>query len=103
MIPGPFEYHRPGTVEEAVALLNQYGDAGQVIAGGHSLIPMMKLRMATPEHLIDIQGIDSLSSISVSGGQIEVGPSVTQAEIISTLLFFIGIAGFFLIGRTKKP
>ena len=55
MIPGPFEYHQPGTVEEAVALLGQYGDTGQLIAGGHSLIPMMKLRLAVPDHLIDLR------------------------------------------------
>ena len=54
MIPGPFEYHRPESVDEAVALLGQFGDAGQIIAGGHSLVPMMKLRLAVPEHLIDL-------------------------------------------------
>jgi len=45
LIPGPFEYHRPGSVDEVVTLLSQYGEDGRVIAGGHSLIPMMKLRL----------------------------------------------------------
>lgn len=54
MIPGKFEYHRPGTVDEVVALLIEHGDEGQIVAGGHSLIPMMKLRLATPSHLIDL-------------------------------------------------
>ena len=67
MIPGPFEYHQPGTVDEAVALLGQYGDAGQMIAGGHSLIPMMKLRLAVPEHLIDLRRVDGLAGIKEEG------------------------------------
>ncbi len=84
MIPGSFDYHRPTTVGEAVGLLADNPGAAFILAGGHSLIPMMKLRMAVPEHLVDIQGIDGLSSINVSGPQIEIGAAVTQAEIIGS-------------------
>ena len=62
MIPGNFEYHRPSSVDEALALLERYGDDGRVLAGGHSLIPMMKLRFAEPAHLIDIQALDDLTA-----------------------------------------
>ena len=57
MIPGAFEYHRPTSVAEATGLLAQLGDEARVLAGGHSLIPMMKLRMAQPEHLVDLQDL----------------------------------------------
>ncbi|MEL6197430.1 MAG: FAD binding domain-containing protein, partial [Pseudomonadota bacterium] len=57
MYPGSFDYHRPGSVAEAAGLLAELGDEARVLAGGHSLIPMMKLRMAAPEHLIDLQDI----------------------------------------------
>ena len=61
MIPGPFSYHRPTTIADAVKLLSTLGDDARPLAGGHSLIPMMKLRLATPEHLVDLRGIDSLA------------------------------------------
>ena len=67
MIPGAFDYHRPASIDEAVRLLAQYGDDGRVIAGGHSLIPMMKMRLAQPAHLVDIGGIGGLSGISEDG------------------------------------
>ena len=54
MIPGAFSYHRADSKAQALQLLNQFGDEGRVLAGGHSLIPMMKLRLATPAHLVDI-------------------------------------------------
>ena len=85
MIPGRFDYHRPRSVDEAVALLARHGDEGRVIAGGHSLIPMMKLRLATPGHLIDLQAIDGLRGIEVAGGQIRLGALVTQHEIVNRL------------------
>ena len=56
MIPGAFDYHRPKSLDEAVALLAEHGDEGRLLAGGHSLIPMMKLRLANPSHLIDLRG-----------------------------------------------
>lgn len=84
MIPGSFDYHRPSSVDEAVGLLAGHAGNALILAGGHSLIPMMKLRMAMPEHLIDIQDIESLSSIHVAGPQIEIGANVTQAELIAS-------------------
>ena len=84
MIPGRFDYYRPRSVDEAVALLARHGDEGRVIAGGHSLIPMMKLRLANPGHLIDLQAIDGLRGIELAGGQIRLGALVTQHEIIAS-------------------
>ena len=86
MIPGKFEYHRPGTVDEVVALLIEHGDEGQIVAGGHSLIPMMKLRLATPSHLIDLQGLDALKGLGEEGGDIVIGAMVTQAEVLESAL-----------------
>ena len=84
MIPGAFEYHRPGTVDEVVALLSEHGDDGRVVAGGHSLSPMRKLRLALPEHLIDLQGIESLKGIEVSSGRARIGAMTTQQEIVAS-------------------
>ena len=57
MIPGQFTYHRPDNLTEAVKLLASFGDEGRALAGGHSLVPMMKLRLASPAHLVDLHGI----------------------------------------------
>ena len=84
MIPGAFEYYRPASVDEAVALLAQHGDEGRVLAGGHSLIPMMKLRLAEPAHLIDLQGIETLRGIRETEGAVEIGAMVTQHELIDS-------------------
>ena len=86
MIPGQFEYHRPTTVDEVVSLLSEHGDDGRVIAGGHSLIPMMKLRLADPAHLIDLRDVAGLGGIEQSGGTITIGAAVTQAELIESEL-----------------
>jgi len=82
LIPGAFEYHRPETLGEATGLLSQLGDSARVLAGGHSLIPMMKLRMAEPEHLIDLAAIADLRGIAL-GDEIRIGAMVTQAELIA--------------------
>ncbi len=84
MIPGIFEYHRPGSVGEAVDLLARLGDDSRVMAGGHSLVPMMKLRLAAPEHVIDLQGVDELKGISIEGGTVTIGSMATQHEIIAS-------------------
>jgi len=83
MIPGQFEYHRPDSVQAAVGLLGQYGDDSRVIAGGHSLIPMMKLRLAQPEHLIDLASIGDLKHIAVDGDTVRIGAMTTQHELIT--------------------
>ncbi len=84
MIPGRFEYHQPETLPAAVALLSDLGEDARVIAGGHSLIPMMKLRLAMPEHLIDLRAIGTLRHITVADGQVRIGAMTTQAEIIDS-------------------
>ncbi len=82
MIPGPFAYHRPTSVADAVALMAQLGDTARPLAGGHSLIPMMKLRMAVPDHLIDLAGIADLKGICEDGDSIVIGAATTQAQLI---------------------
>ncbi|MEM9062546.1 MAG: xanthine dehydrogenase family protein subunit M [Pseudomonadota bacterium] len=83
MIPGAFEYHRPESVSEAAGLLSQLGEDARVLAGGHSLIPMMKLRMAAPEHLVDLQDIAELREIAVTGDTVTIGAMVTQDRLIT--------------------
>jgi carbon-monoxide dehydrogenase medium subunit len=83
MIPAAFEYHRPRDLASAIGVLREHGDEARVIAGGHSLIPMMKLRMAAVSHLVDLQDIGELKGISVDGGRIEIGAMTTQAELIA--------------------
>ncbi|MEL6922498.1 MAG: xanthine dehydrogenase family protein subunit M [Bacteroidota bacterium] len=80
MIPAPFEYSAPDTLEEAIGLLQQYGDEAKILAGGHSLLPMMKLRFASPEHLIDINNIPGLSYIKEEDGMICIGSMTREAE-----------------------
>ena len=84
MIPGSFAYHRPTSVNEAVGLLADLGDEARPLAGGHSLIPMMKLRLATPEHLVDLAGIPHLKGIRSDGGDVVIGPMTTQHEIVGS-------------------
>ena len=86
MIPGRFDYHRPASVAQAVQLLTELGDEARPLAGGHSLLPMMKLRMASPEHLIDLGGIAELKSITDTGKSIVIGAMVTQNKIINSEL-----------------
>ena len=83
MIPAAFEYYRPKDMAGVMAVLTEYGDDARVIAGGHSLIPMMKLRMAEVPHLIDLQDVEGLGGISVDGGTVRIGAMVTQHEIIN--------------------
>ena len=84
MIPAQFEYHRPKSIDEAVGLMSQHGDEGRVIAGGHSLVPMMKLRLAEPAHLIDLRDLDALKGIAATGGAIEIGAMTTQHEVLAS-------------------
>lgn len=83
MIPSNFEYHRPADIAGALSVLAEYGDDARVIAGGHSLIPMMKLRMADVPHLIDLQDIDDLKGIAIDGGTVTIGAMTTQHELIA--------------------
>lgn len=81
MIPPPFEYLRPKTVPEAVAMLQQHGDNAKVLSGGQSLIPMMKLRLARPSHLVDINRIPGLSYIKEDGAFLKIGGLTREAEL----------------------
>jgi aerobic carbon-monoxide dehydrogenase medium subunit len=83
MLPGEFEYHRAGSVDEAIKLIGQYGDDGKFIAGGHSLLPLMKLRLAEPAHLIDISGIPNLAYVRRSNGSVSVGALTTHYQLES--------------------
>ncbi len=84
MIPEAFEYHRPATVDEALSLLSEHGDDAKLLAGGHSLLPAMKLRLSSPGHLIDIGQIDELQQISVDGSDVVIGAGATHHDIESS-------------------
>lgn len=84
MIPGPFTFHRPGSVADAVKLLADLGEEALPLAGGHSLIPMMKLRLATPEHLVDLHGIAALKGVRRDGPRIVIGAMTTQHELLAS-------------------
>ncbi len=81
MIPSAFAYETPSTVEEAVALLAEHGDEAKILAGGHSLIPLMKLRLAVPEVLVDIGHIEGLVGISTDNGQVMIGAGTTHSAL----------------------
>ena len=83
MFPSKFDYHRPSSVQEAVQILSDNPDA-KVLAGGHSLIPVMKLRLATPSALVDIGRIEALQGISRANGSLRIGACVTYNEIASS-------------------
>ena len=82
MIPAAFEYYRPKDMAGVLSILEEHGDDARVMAGGHSLIPMMKLRMADVPHLIDLQDVGGLSDIEVGADSIRIGAMVTQHHII---------------------
>lgn len=86
MTPPSFEYHAPNSVDDAVALLSQLGDEAKLLAGGHSLLPMMKLRFAEPEHLIDINNIESLKGIREENGEIVIGAMTSENALINSAL-----------------
>jgi aerobic carbon-monoxide dehydrogenase medium subunit len=84
MIPGAFAYHRPTSVNEAVGLLVKFGDDGRALAGGHSIIPMMKLRLAAPANLVDLAGIADLKGVRSDGNDVVIGAMTTQHELIGS-------------------
>ena len=88
MIPPPFEYLCPNQLSEAISLLQKHGEDAKILAGGHSLIPAMKLRFALPEYLIDIGGIEGMDYLREEGGQLRIGAmtresSLEDSELIS--------------------
>jgi aerobic carbon-monoxide dehydrogenase medium subunit len=81
MIPAAFEYHAPKTLDEALRLVQRHGDEAKLLAGGHSLLPLMKLRLAAPRYVIDIGHLRGMSYIREENGQIAIGALTTHAEI----------------------
>jgi len=90
MIPREFAYERPESVADAAGLLRTHGDGARVLAGGHSLLPMMKLRLAAPDTLIDIGGISSLRGITDAGSHLEIGALTRHADLAGSDL--LGLA-----------
>jgi len=83
-VPAQVEYERAASVEHALTLLARYGPEARVLAGGHSLIPMMKLRLAQPETLVDINGLSELSYLRVADGELHIGALSRHAELLSS-------------------
>ena len=81
MIPAAFEYHVPKTLEEALRLVERHGDEAKLLAGGHSLLPLMKLRLAAPRYVIDLGRLRGMSYIREEGGHIAIGAMTTHADV----------------------
>ena len=92
MYAAPFEYHSPTTVAEALGLLDKLGDDAKLLSGSQSLIPLMKLRLATPKHVVDLRKVPGLSGVTESGGTVVIGAMTTHYEVGSSQLV-----------RTKLP
>ncbi len=84
MIPASFAYHRPTSISDAIALLTDLGEEARPLAGGHSLIPMMKLRLAVPQALIDLAGIAGLRGVRREGDSVVIGATTTMADLIAS-------------------
>lgn len=84
MYPAQFEYHTPGTIRDALDLLAQYKDDAKLLAGGHSLLPAMKLRLAQPKHLVDLRKLPGLSGIKEDGGTLVIGALTTHYAVESS-------------------
>ena len=83
-VPSPFEYERASSVDEAIALLQRHGEGARLIAGGHSLLPLMKLRLASPEVLVDINALTDLQRIRVDADTVHIGAMVRHAELLAS-------------------
>ena len=81
MIPAAFDYHRAASVDEAVALLTEHGDDARLLAGGHSLLPLMRLRLAVPGVLVDIGRVEGLAGIDVADGQVRIGALARHHDV----------------------
>jgi len=86
VIPSPFEYHAPTSLPDAIALLGRYGDDAKLLAGGHSLLPMMKLRFAEPRHLVDLGRIADLRGIGQVGDEVHIGAMTTEHDLLNSPL-----------------
>lgn len=81
MIPAPFDYHRPTTLDEAIGLLSKHGDQAKLLSGGMTLLPTLKLRLGTFPHLVDLNRIPGLDGIREEGGQLRIGAMTRQAAL----------------------
>ena len=88
MIPSAFSFYKPDNLQKAIDLIADFGDQGRVIAGGHSLIPVMKQRLTDIKHLIDLSAIDELKGIKIKGSSISIGAMTTQVELITNAELF---------------
>jgi carbon-monoxide dehydrogenase medium subunit len=86
MYPASFEYHTPTTLAEAIALLGRYGDEAKVLSGSQSLIPLMKLRLAQPAHVVDLRKVDGLTGVREVQGEIQIGALTTHAAVAKSEL-----------------
>ncbi len=86
MITAPFDYHLPRSLPEALNLLSDFSDGAKLLAGGHSLLPMMKLRFAEPAHLIDLGKIAELKGITEVGNEIHIGAMTTEHELLNSVV-----------------
>lgn len=86
MYPAKFEYHTPASVQEAISLLGRFKDDAKLLAGGHSLVPMMKLRLAQPKHVVDLKKVPGLSGIKEDGGAIAIGALTSHYAVESSSL-----------------
>ena len=98
--PPPFEYERATSVDQAIALLERLGPEARLVAGGHSLLPMMKLRLARPEHLIDINPlVDQLSYVKVENNELRIGAMTRHAELLSSA---VANEHFRMLGEAER-
>ena len=86
MIPRGFEYHDPTTLDEVLDLLGEYGDDGKLMAGGQSLLPMMKLRMASPPHVVDLWWLEGFDAIRETDGELRIGALATHRALAGSSL-----------------
>ncbi|HEY9228994.1 MAG TPA: FAD binding domain-containing protein, partial [Gemmatimonadaceae bacterium] len=84
MYPASFDYTAPTTIDETLALLAHYGDEAKLLAGGHSLLPLLKLRFSTPSHVVDLRRIPGLAGVRRDGNAIVVGAMTTHATVASS-------------------
>ncbi|MEM9034795.1 MAG: xanthine dehydrogenase family protein subunit M [Actinomycetota bacterium] len=98
-VPAPFGYERASSVDDAIALLERHGDEARIVAGGHSLLPMMKLRLARPETLIDINDLEpQLSYLRVEGGELRIGAMTRHADLLDSAV----VAEHFMVFRDAE-
>src|SRR5690242_17123263 len=86
MLPSRFEYHRADSLDDALSILNRYGDDAKILAGGQSLIPLMKLRFASPEHLVDINDVPGLDGIDEHDGTLSIGALVRHRTLATDMM-----------------